>query len=76
MAEIVIGLRVSAADLRRVRFAVSPLRETVMSLRALATAGRQAHLHRPWRAAIDRDLRQLPDTTQSVVRGPASQLIQ
>jgi DNA-binding transcriptional ArsR family regulator len=58
----VIGLRVSAADLRRVRFAISPLRETVMSLRALATAGRGTHLHRPWRAAIDRDLRQLPET--------------
>ncbi|MEV6104204.1 DUF5937 family protein [Streptomyces sp. NPDC051940] len=46
-----IHLHVTAADLTRVRFAASPLMETVTSLRTLA-AGRQGrHLHRPW---IDR----------------------
>ncbi|MER7893752.1 DUF5937 family protein [Micromonospora sp. NPDC094482] len=46
-----IHLHFTAADLTRVRFAASPLTETVASLRALA-AGRQGrHLHRPW---IDR----------------------
>ncbi len=43
-----IHLHLTAADLARVRFAVSPLRETVASLRALATAGKRAHLHGAW----------------------------
>ncbi|MFG1656269.1 DUF5937 family protein [Micromonospora chersina] len=46
-----IHLHFTATDLSRVRFAASPLAETVASLRALA-AGRQGpHLHRTW---IDR----------------------
>jgi DNA-binding transcriptional ArsR family regulator len=46
-----IHLHFTATDLIRVRFATSPLMETVASLRTLA-AGRQGwHLHRPW---IDR----------------------
>ncbi|MEU8299629.1 DUF5937 family protein [Micromonospora sp. NPDC048909] len=46
-----IHLHFTAADLTRVRFAASPLTETVASLRALAAGGQGRHLHRPW---IDR----------------------
>ncbi|MEU4675660.1 DUF5937 family protein [Micromonospora sp. NPDC023737] len=46
-----IHLHFTAADLARVRFAASPLTETVASLRALAAGSRGRHLHRPW---IDR----------------------
>ncbi|TYB93519.1 winged helix-turn-helix transcriptional regulator [Micromonospora sp. WP24] len=47
----VIQLHFTAADLTRVRFAASPLTETVASLRALAAGSRGRHLHGPW---IDR----------------------
>ncbi|MFC3499749.1 DUF5937 family protein [Micromonospora krabiensis] len=43
-----IHLHVTAIDLARVRFATSPLMETVASLRTLAAGRRGAHLHRPW----------------------------
>ncbi|MGW4467683.1 DUF5937 family protein [Micromonospora sp. NPDC004704] len=43
-----IHLHFTATDLTRVRFAASPLTETVASLRTLAAAGRGGHLHRPW----------------------------
>ena len=57
-----IQLKVGAADLRRVRFAFSPIRETVMSLRALASAGQGSHLHRPWLSAVGVSLARLdPD---------------
>lgn len=46
-----IHLHVTAADLGRVRFAASPLTETVVSLRTLAGGRRAAHLHGTW---IDR----------------------
>ncbi|MEV4759690.1 DUF5937 family protein [Micromonospora sp. NPDC049559] len=46
-----IHLHFTATDLTRVRFAASPLTETVASLRTLAAGRRGAHLHRPW---IDR----------------------
>ncbi|GII57360.1 hypothetical protein Pth03_57490 [Planotetraspora thailandica] len=46
-----IHLHFTAADLTRVRFAVSPLMETVASLRTLAARRQGRHLHRPW---IDR----------------------
>jgi len=44
----VIYLHFTAADLTRVRFAASPLTETVASLRTLAAGGQGLHLHRPW----------------------------
>jgi DNA-binding transcriptional ArsR family regulator len=44
----VIHLHVTATDLTRVRFAASPLTETVASLRTLAAGRRGRHLHRPW----------------------------
>jgi DNA-binding transcriptional ArsR family regulator len=47
----VIHLHLTATDFTRVRFAASPLTETVASLRTLAAAGPARHLHRPW---IDR----------------------
>ncbi|MDG4790114.1 DUF5937 family protein [Micromonospora sp. WMMD1102] len=43
-----IHLHFTAIDLTRVRFATSPLMETVASLRTLAAGRRGAHLHRPW----------------------------
>ncbi|MBO2445643.1 helix-turn-helix domain-containing protein [Actinomadura barringtoniae] len=43
-----IHLHFTAADLTRVRFAASPLKETVTSLRTLAAGSRRRHLHRPW----------------------------
>ncbi|KKK07548.1 DUF5937 family protein [Micromonospora sp. HK10] len=43
-----IHLHVTATDLARVRFAASPLTETVASLRTLAAGQRGPHLHRPW----------------------------
>lgn len=43
-----IHLHFTAADLTRVRFAASPLKETIASLRALAVGSRRRHLHRPW----------------------------
>lgn len=46
-----IHLHFTADDLTRVRFAVSPLAETVASLRTLEAGRRGGHLHGPW---IDR----------------------
>ncbi|WP_207915489.1 DUF5937 family protein [Micromonospora sp. 15K316] len=43
-----IHLHFTATDLTRVRFAASPLTETVASLRALAAGSRGRHLHGPW----------------------------
>ena len=43
-----IHLHVTAGDLSRVRFAVSPLWETVTSLRTLGAARQGRHLHRAW----------------------------
>lgn len=43
-----IHLHVTATDLTRVRFAASPLTETVTSLRTLAAGRQGGHLHRPW----------------------------
>lgn len=43
-----IHLHVTAADLGRVRFAASPLWETVTSLRTLGAARPGRHLHRAW----------------------------
>jgi DNA-binding transcriptional ArsR family regulator len=47
----VIHLHFTATDLTRVRFAASPLTETVASLRTLAASRQRRHLLRPW---IDR----------------------
>jgi DNA-binding transcriptional ArsR family regulator len=63
----VIHLHVGAADLRRVRFAVSPMRETVMSVRALATAGSRASMHRPWRDRISPAVAGLDDDVVAVL---------
>ncbi|SCF18915.1 Helix-turn-helix domain-containing protein [Micromonospora viridifaciens] len=46
-----IHLHITAADLASVRFATSPLMETIASLRTLAAGRHGRHLHRPW---IDR----------------------
>jgi DNA-binding transcriptional ArsR family regulator len=54
----VIHLHFTAADLSRVRFAASPLWETVTSLRTLGTAWSGGHLHRAWR---DRTTEQVRD---------------
>lgn len=43
-----IHLHFTAIDFTRVRFAASPLTETVASLRTLAAGGRGRQLHRPW----------------------------
>lgn len=43
-----IHLHFAAADLSRVRFAASPLWETVTSLRTIGTARQGWHLHRAW----------------------------
>lgn len=45
--ETMITVRLSPEDLSRVRFAFSPLLETVMSFRVLLDPGRHA-LHLPW----------------------------
>jgi len=47
----VIELEFTPEDYRRIRFAFSPVAETVSSLRAL-TAGRRNGLHGPWLAAV------------------------
>lgn len=44
----VIHLHVTAVDLSRVRFAVSPLWETITSLRTLGATRPGQHLHRAW----------------------------
>jgi DNA-binding transcriptional ArsR family regulator len=44
----VIHLHFTAADLSRIRFAASPLWETVTSLRALGAERHGEHLHRAW----------------------------
>jgi DNA-binding transcriptional ArsR family regulator len=44
----VIHLHFTATDLARVRFAASPLTETVASLRTLAAGRTGRQLHRPW----------------------------
>lgn len=44
-----IHLHLTAGDLRRVRFAVSPLWETVASVRTLAATSDGHHMHRAWR---------------------------
>lgn len=43
-----IHLHFTATDLARVRFAASPLTETIASLRTLAAGRQRQHLHRPW----------------------------
>ncbi|MCP2339258.1 ArsR/SmtB family transcription factor [Actinomadura rupiterrae] len=43
-----IHLHLTAIDLTRIRFAASPLKETVASLRTLAAGKQGPHLHRPW----------------------------
>ncbi len=43
-----IHLHFTAVDVSRVRFAISPLLETVSSLRTLASARRRGHLHGGW----------------------------
>lgn len=43
-----IHLHFTLCDLAHVRFAASPLTETVASLRTLAVGGQGRHLHRPW----------------------------
>jgi DNA-binding transcriptional ArsR family regulator len=50
-----IRLRLGSEDVRRIRFASSPLWEVVASLRTLTDDSRRWHLHQPWRAQV-RDL--------------------
>jgi len=57
-----IHLHFTAVDLSRVRFAVSPLLETVASLRTLATSRRGGHLHGGW---VDR----MPDRLGDLCEG-------
>jgi DNA-binding transcriptional ArsR family regulator len=56
--ETVITMRLSPEDLSRVRFAFSPLLETVMSFRVLLDPGRHA-LHLPWVEQTRRKLAEL-----------------
>ena len=44
-----IRLHVTAADIGRVRFAVSPMWETITSLRTLTAPVGGLQVHRPWR---------------------------
>jgi DNA-binding transcriptional ArsR family regulator len=45
----VIRLHFGSEDLGRVRFALSPMWETITSVRALTATGGGRHMHRPWR---------------------------
>jgi DNA-binding transcriptional ArsR family regulator len=45
----VIRLHFGPADVGRVRFALSPMWETITSLRALTATGSGLQMHRPWR---------------------------
>ena len=47
-----IHLHLAAADLARIRFAASPLWETVTSIRTLTREGAGVQLHDPWRAQV------------------------
>jgi DNA-binding transcriptional ArsR family regulator len=51
-----LHLHFVAEDLGRIRFASSPLWETVMSLRALTAPDTGAQLHMPWRRQVERRL--------------------
>lgn len=55
---VVITIRLSSEDLSRVRFAFSPLWETVASFRALQDPGRHA-LHLPWIEQTTKEVKKL-----------------
>src|SRR3981189_3681747 len=66
-----LHLHFVAEDLGRIRFASSPLWETVMSLRALTAPDTGAQLHMPWRRQVERRLADVDMGLLTVLVRPA-----